>query len=467
MPNSFALIVLALWPLVTILIFRRLEIGRAVIWSLLLAYLFLPPPPAMFDFPMMPALSKETLPSISAFLVALAMRGRDLRLLPRSSLAKLLMVVFVVSPLATVLTNDEPVVWGRVVLPALRLTEGIALMVNQAMLLMPFVLAQNFLGRARDQRDILIALLLAGLVYSVLMLVEVRLSPQLNVWVYGYFQHIFEQMVRADGYRPIVFLYHGLWVAVFALMAVAAAAALFRETQGRLRGYLLMATGYLWVVLVLCKSLAALAYSLVLVPLILFSGRLLQFRVAALLAILAVGYPVLKGNGFIPADFLLEQAAAIDQERAGSLEFRFDNEDVLMERAYEKPVFGWGSWGRNHVHDPVSGQILTVTDGRWVITIGVFGWVGFFAEFALLALPLFILAGRSFKRPDMARISPWLGPLALILGFNLFDLLPNATITTLTWLLSGAMLGALDRGIFRRASDAPPPRGADGLRSIM
>ncbi|KPP84558.1 MAG: O-antigen ligase like membrane protein [Rhodobacteraceae bacterium HLUCCO07] len=444
MPNTLAYLVLALWPLVTIFIFLRLEIGRAVIWSLLLAYLFLPPPPAMFDFPMMPPLSKETLPSISAFLMAWAMRGRDLKLLPKSVAARALMVVFVVSPMATVLTNDEPVIWGPVVLPSLRLLEGIALMVNQAMLLMPFVLAQNFLTRESDQRDILVALLLAGLVYSVPMLVEVRLSPQLNTWVYGYFQHIFEQMIRDGGYRPIVFLYHGLWVAMFALMALAAAAALFREADGRPKGYLMIATGYLWAVLVLCKSMASIAYSLVLVPLILFGGRLMQFRVAALLALLAVGYPVLKGNGLIPSDFLLEQATAVDPERARSLEFRFDNEDVLMERALEKPAFGWGSWGRNHVHDPVSGRVLTVADGRWVITIGVFGWVGYFAEFALLAWPIFILAARGFKGLDVARVSPWLGPLALILGFNLFDLLPNATITTLTWLLSGSMLGHLE-----------------------
>lgn len=33
-------------------------------------------------------------------------------------------------------------------------------------------------------------------------------------------------------------------------------------------------------------------------------------------------------------------------ERAHSLEFRFQNEHLLVERALESPVFGWGGWNR-------------------------------------------------------------------------------------------------------------------------
>lgn len=444
MPNAIAYLALAAWPLVTIAIFRKLDVGRAVIWSLLLAYLFLPPPPAEFDFPLMPPLNKQTLPPVVAFVMCLLMYGGQIRLFPRSHMAKILMLLFVLSPFATVLTNDEPVFWGRVGLPALRLVEALALMVRQAMLLLPFIMGMNFLARERDQRNFLIALFGAGLVYSLLMLIEVRLSPQLNIWIYGYFQHYFGQMVRFGGFRPIVFLYHGLWVAFFALMVLVAAAALFRAGTGRLRAYAMLATGYMWVVLVLCKSVASIAYSLVLVPLVVFGGRRLQFQVAALLGFLALAYPALRGAELIPVDWLVEKAASFDTERAASLDFRFDNEGVLLERAREKAIFGWGSWGRNHILDPVSGLILTVTDGRWVITIGVFGWVGFLAEFGLLVWPLLILAGRSFGSAGNTGTSPYLGAIALILGFNMFDLLPNATITTLTFLMSGMLLGHVE-----------------------
>ena len=460
-PNTLAYLVLALWPLVMIWMFRKMEPGRAIIWSLLLAYLFLPPPPAGFDPPLMPPITKETLPPVVAFVLVFLMRGRELRLWPRSNVAKILMAVFVASPMATVLTNAEPIFFGQVGIRGLRVTEGIALMVQQAMLLLPFILARNFLSEEGGQRDLMIALVIAGLIYSLLMLIEVRLSPQLNLWVYGYYQHYFAQSIRFGGYRPVVFLYHGLWVAFFALMVLAAAAALFRGESGRLRGYGMLATGYMWGVLFLAKSLGAMIYSVALVPLIVFGGRLLQYRAAALLAFLALAYPALKGLHMVPADWLVEQAAAIDADRANSLEFRFDNEQVLLDRAELKPVFGWGSWGRNQIHDPVTGQITTVTDGRWVITIGVYGWVGFIAEFGLLAWPLLLLAWQStgLGREDV--VSPWLGPLALMLGFNLFDLLPNATITTLTFLMAGALLGYLEQWAPGRVRQRP------GLRSVM
>lgn len=462
MPNALSFLVLAAWPFVTIGIFGKLPVGRAVIWSLLVAYLFLPPPPAGIDPPLMPPLTKETLPSMSAFVVAFVLYGSKMTMLPRSWPARILMITFVVSPFATVLTNQEPVFFGRVGLPGLRLFEGLALMINQFMLLMPFILAYNFLAKVKDQRDLLIAFLGTGLVYSLLMLIEVRMAPQLNIWIYGFFQHQFSQAIRFGGFRPFVFLYHGLWVAFYALMVLAAVAALWRgEKKGRFKTFCLGATGYMWVVLFLCKSMASFLYSMVLIPLIVFFGRNTHYRVAAVLAFLAVAYPLAKGMGLVPTQYLLDQAAAFDAERSRSLEFRFMNEDVLLDRAYEKPLFGWGSWGRNHIHDPYTGNILTVTDGRWVIVIGVFGWVGFLAEFVLLAWPIFILAARSFVLTRDDEVSPWLGPLALILAFNLFDLLPNATITTLTWLISGAMLGYLEQGMERFRRDK------EHLKSVM
>src|SRR5690606_38002774 len=103
----------------------------------------------------------------------------------------------------------------------------------------------------RAQREILVALMVAGLAYSMPMLVEIRLSPQLNVWVYGFFQHGFDQMIRYGGYRPIVFLEHGLWVAFFALMAFCSALALARLAPPEERMRRMVVAIYLGVMLVL------------------------------------------------------------------------------------------------------------------------------------------------------------------------------------------------------------------------
>ena len=467
MPNLFAFLTLALWPIASALLFRRLPAGRAIFASLLVAYLFLPPPPAGFDFPLLPPLTKETIPNLVMILACLILYRGQIRLMPESMLGKLLVVVFVCSPLGTVLTNAEPVFFGNLGLPALKLREAFSTMIQQGMLIAPFLLARNFLNAPEDQRDMLRYLFIGGMVYSVLMLIEVRLSPQLNIWVYGFFQHNFEQMVRFGGFRPIVFLYHGLWVSFFAMMAVVAAFALARGavTRGAV-GYWLAAV-YLTVILILSKSLGAILYGLFLIPLVIaFSGRN-QVRIAVLLAFIALSYPVLKGADLVPQEALLQQAERIDAERANSLRFRFQQETILLERAEAKPVFGWGLWGRNHIWDGATSSILTVTDGRWIFIIGVLGWVGFLAEFGLLALPIFMMWRQAVSNPHSG-LSPWIGPMCLMLGINLIDLIPNATLTPLTWLLAGSILGyaeAFSKQTHPAVAAVQPAR--PGLRTIL
>ncbi|MCP5037829.1 MAG: hypothetical protein GY945_09550 [Rhodobacteraceae bacterium] len=451
MPNILASFMLAIWPLVALVLFRRLRPAQAVVWTLLAGYLILPPPPAAFDFPLFPPFNKVTIPSLSAFLLVIVTTRQNVRLIPQSRLAQALLLIYVLSPFATYATNTDPVFYGTVGLPGMRFVEGIALLVQQAMLAMPFLLGAALLAGKDGLRTIAIALFAGGLVYSLPMLIEVRLSPQINNWVYGYYQHIFGQSVRFGGFRPLVFLDHGLWAAFYAMTAFTAALALFRSELGRANGKYLLAAGYLGLVLVLCKSVGAALYGLLLMPLLLFLGVKWQLRLAAVLAVLSFAYPVLRGADLVPVEAMVEQAAKFDENRAASLKFRFDNEDILFERALRKPAFGWGSWGRNHILDPISGNIQTVTDGRWIITLGVFGWLGFVAEFGLLTLPIIALWHQARRRGS--KLPLLTGPLALLLAINIVDLLPNATLTPLTWLIAGALLGTADR---MRESYSPP-----------
>ncbi len=460
MPNILALLMLAIWPLVALVLFRRFSPAQALVWTLLAGYLLLPPPPAAFDFPLLPPLNKATIPSLAAFAMVVFFLRDKVSLWPDSRLAQGLLLVFVLSPFATFATNTEPVFFGVVGLPGLRFVEGIALMVQQAMLVLPFLLARALLADAEGQRVILLALMIGGLAYSLPMLIEVRLSPQLNYWVYGYYQHQFGQTLRFGGWRPLVFLEHGLWAAFFTMSAFVAALALFKGESSRRAGAYMLAALYLGFILLLSKSMGAVLFGAMLLPLVLFLGLKWQIRLAGLLALMVLAYPLLKQVDLVPAQAIVEQAARVSQERANSLDFRFDNEDILFERAQQKPLFGWGSWGRNHILDPVSGFLLTVTDGRWIITFGVFGWLGYIAEFGLLTLPLLML-WRQATRPG-AKIPVLVGPMALLLAINLVDLIPNATLTPLTWLIAGALLGAAEKAHKTYASPKP-----DKMRTIL
>lgn len=440
MPNSLAYIALVLWPVVVVVLFRRLPVERALIWSILGGYLLLPPVAAI-DLPAVPALDKMSIPALSAYVVVTRMLGISVPLIPTGRLARLLLGVFVLAPFGTILTNPEVIpVAGHGVLPSLRLYDAISIIAFQAFVILTFALARSLLASAAALREILIALVVGGLGYSLPMLLEVRLSPQLNIWIYGFFQHSFEQMMRQGGFRPIVFLQHGLWVAFFAMTSVLAAVSLLREAPAADKARLALASAYLFVVLVLCKSIGSLVYAAALAPLVLMIGQRWLLRIAMAMAVLALSYPVLRSSGLIPAEDLVRLAASYSAERAQSLEFRFANEAVLLNHAFEKSWFGWGGFGRNQIYDIFTGRSLTVADGRWVIVLGMYGWVGYVGEFGLLALPLVLLWRRAERLPPGTMAAP-LGALAVIHGVNMVDMLPNATLTPMTWLIAGALLG--------------------------
>src|SRR5690606_6613928 len=97
--------------------------------------------------------------------------------------------------------------------------------------LIPFYLGRAIL-RTREDAAILFKVLIAyGLVYVPLMLFEMKMSPQLHNWIYGYMPNAFGHAVRGDGYKPTVFLNNGLAVATFMLATVIAASALHRARK--------------------------------------------------------------------------------------------------------------------------------------------------------------------------------------------------------------------------------------------
>lgn len=453
MPNAIATLALVAFPAIAVWLFVRLPPGRALLAVLISGYLFLPPPPAGFNFPLIPPLTKETIPSITALLICLVMYRGQLVFLPSHRLGRILLLLFVFSPFGTVLTNMDPVQFGGFSLPALRPRQALGQALNQFLLAVPFLLARNFLRTGDDIRDLMWGIMLAGLAYSLPMLLEVRLSPQLNIWIYGYFQHVFDQMIRGDGFRPIVFLYHGLWAAFLLMTTVLAAVSIARGKAGRAALPWWGVAAYLGLVLILCKSMASILYAAALAPVIILLGLRMQMRVAVLLACLVLAYPVLKTADLIPEERLLAAAESVSANREASLRFRFDNENVLLDRAMERPVFGWGTWGRNQIYSD-SGERLTTTDGRWIITLGVYGWAGFIAEFGLLLLPVFLVWWRVGRAPDVP--APILGGAMLILAVNTLDMVPNATLTPMTWLFAGALLGyAEQRQTVRRQVPVP------------
>lgn len=474
MPNAIAYLTLFGFPLLAYLLFRMLPPARAVIWTILIGYLALPPVPTVADIPLLPVLTKIEMPSLAALLMLLWFHGLRWLAFPRSKIVLTLAVLYCISPIATVLANTEAIHTGFYTQQALRVTEIPSIMVSKFLFLLPTILAFGVLNKPGHLKDLLIAMLIGMAFYSIPMLLEIRLSPQINVWVYGFFQHEFAQMIRGNGFRPIVFLYHALWVAFLTLTVAIAALALYRHSEGDdpleggVRHFSLhplailgavmkksprsiyLALGiYFTILLVLCRSYGAIIYGMALLPLVLMASPRTQITVAFSLAVLVATYPLARATGLFPAYELVEIARDINPIRAQSLEFRFQNEDLLMERASEKWWLGWGTWGRNMPIYGLTGEFLTVSDGRWIITLGQFGILGFVAEMGLFLFPIF--AGFAYVlRGGMVGMSPYIPALLLISAVNAVDMLPNATITPLSFLFTGALLRHLEQVPERR-----------------
>ena len=62
--------------------------------------------------------------------------------MPQSPLARLLLAVFVFSPVLTTVTNTAPVFFGQIGLPGLSPKDGLALVVQHMIVIMPFLLAR-------------------------------------------------------------------------------------------------------------------------------------------------------------------------------------------------------------------------------------------------------------------------------------------------------------------------------------
>jgi len=424
--------------------FAMMPARVACICSILAADMFLP---AKFniDLPLIPPVDKDIIASLSALVACLIFRPKLLTQKAPGSRYNWLFALLIAGSLLTVLTNGDPLQYG----PTWLVGETLHDFLSDAILLLltwwtPFFLGRKLFNRIEDVRILLSALVIGGLIYSFFIFIEIRLSPQLNMWVYGYHQSDFIQTIRFGSYRPKVFMRHGLNVALFILVAVLAAGALKRAKLrlGMGMGFLgvAWAGGYLTMVLILCRSSGALVYGLILLPMLLWARSRLQSNVIMTVSIALFAYPLLRSYGLVPVEKIAEFfSSLLGADRAQSLSFRFENETLLLNRAVERMWFGWGGYARSFPHDGATGQRIAVVDGTWIGVLGASGLVGFISTFGLLLLPILLTAWRLRAFVGKQRFVA-VGVLVLGLVY-VIDLIPNSGVGPYLNLIIGCLAG--------------------------
>lgn len=454
-------IVLLIWPVVAICIMASKGMATGVIWATVLGYLFLPDS-FNVNLPGLPPYSKYTAVSLGLALGVMLFARRINEDKPiytdgfANTVFLALAILLVTSPMGTFLDNRGVLVTGGTVRSGLSFRDVISTVSQMGIVLVPYYVGRRWLATPEQQARLLTALVIMAMIYSLLAMYEARMSPQLNRTFYGYFPHSWAQHLRG-GYRPVVFLRHGLWLGFLLLTMILASCAMSRQDPERRALYLLAA---LWLlpVLFLSRNLGATMLAVIFAPVVLFLSTSMQARIAAVIAVIFLSFPALRQAEVLTFDGFVSQVEKAAPERAASLQYRFDNEHDLLARAGEKPIFGWGGWARALVFDD-QGRNTSVQDGTWIIVLGERGWLGYIAYFGLITFPLLMLR-RTIRRKTL---EPATAGLAIITAVNLIYIIPNSTLSSIGWLTFGALAGYVQFDMRRAGQDDDPePEGGSG-----
>jgi O-antigen ligase len=286
----------------------------------------------------------------------------------------------------------------------------------------------------------------AGLVYSVPILYELRMSPMLHENVYGFLPRTdWSQNLRLGGYRPTVFMGHGLVVGFFMFLCTVAAVALHKAGRRKLWGNVPMSfvIAYMFLMLVLVKATAALLYAAAGFALIRFVSVKNQLRIYVVLALIVVSYPFSRITDIFPTKAILSAAGTFGADRVQSMEFRFDNEDILVLKGVERPIFGWGGFARERVYDAETGKDLVVQDGAWISLFGTHGTLGFACYYFILLAPIFATA-RRWRRVRDPVDRTLLTSLCFIVVVCAVNTLPNTSLPNLQFFFAAALATLLE-----------------------
>jgi hypothetical protein len=409
-----------------------------------------------FKIPLMPALDKHNLTYICSFIGCLLRCPARVTKLPKEKWLVACAFLALLGGALTGLTNTEALTFGAAVAPGMGIKDGLFVGINEVVPgCLAFYLGYMLFRGPRDIERLLVGLGIAGIVYCPFAILEMRLSPQLMGWVYGIDLGQWNQGFRWGGYRPMVFMNHGLTLARFFMVTTLALFVLAKTRRHLLGLPVRLLAWFHAVILVLCRSTGAIVLGLVGGTLILFAKPKRQLLVASILAISVFAYPWLRASNLFPVSDILGAAGTLDKDRSESLAFRFVNEDMLLARAREKILFGWGTYGRNFVSD-ASGSPISTVDGFWIITLGESGLAGLVVSFGVMLWPI-VWARRHFRKyRNQVTLYPLAG-LALILALVMVDLIPNGLWAHYPYLFAGILM--------RGAREWRPMESLDGIQS--
>ena len=360
-----AQLVMILWFPIVYLLFKSFPVYKAIIISFITSWLFLPVN-ATFVLTGLPDYERISATCYSIVVCIFLFRSQSHKNF-RFRWIDISVLIYCLVPFFSSLSNG------------LGAYNGLSLVLSHTIEYgLPYFLGRIYLSGAKQLYWVAKSILVSGMIYIPLCWIEIALSPILHRLVYGYTGTKLGQNIRYGGFRPTVFMRHGLSVGMWMMAATLIAFWLWQS--GLLKKIwnipIHIVSFILLVTLIGVKSTGAWAY-IIYALFLLFCVKYLRFSLPLLiLCVSIITYLFLTSTGQMDQALIDNITSFLsrifDPSRIESLQFRLDNEHILSEKALERPLLGWGGYGRNRVFEENSLGIfedITVTDSLWIIII--------------------------------------------------------------------------------------------------
>lgn len=310
----------------------------------------------------------------------------------------------------------------------------------------PYFAGRVYFFDGESLHALLLGIVIGGLLYVPLCLYEIRMSPQLSNIVYGFFPHDFIQHMRYDGFRPIVFLQHGLMVALW--MAISSTVAFWLWRQRLLcsfEGFILpvpVLVLSLTFTTLLCKSVNG-WFALVIGCGAYMVSRRAWISIALLLLIFTIpSYIALRSTDTIPVERVASVAEwLVDEERVESLSVRLKQENLFSAKAWNKKYFGWGGYERGWPTAPDTGEkLISMVDSLWVNTFSMYGLFGLVSLHLSMLLGPWLTLRAALSQSPQAQEIVYAPLLSLIVVLFMIDSLFNGMVGPIYIVISGALI---------------------------
>ena len=426
------------WIPLVLGLFARLKAHHAVIAGFLLAWMFLPQ--YDYELPGLPNYSKISAASYG-ILAGTFIFNRSAFAQFRPCVYDLPIALWCVAPFLSSISNGLGA-WDGLSASLGKVTSwGI-----------PYFIGRLYFDRTEALRDLCLGIFLGALIYVPFCLYEMVMSPRLHKQVYGWHPAQFGQSRRGSSWRPVVFMKHGLMAAMWmASGALAGVRLLASKNLGKRLPVIplpsLPAVATVVFLVFIFSSFGALALLVMGLGLIAVVTRLRRSWPMLLVVAIPILYMTTRGTGAWDGQNLIDASAALSsEERADSLAFRIKNENVLVQKALQQPLFGWGGWKRSFIFNE-NNVAVSVPDGLWVLAFGQNGLFGLTCLTMTLLLPQLLFLRRypasRWAEPAVAALVP----LSMMLGMFMIDNLFNDMFNPVMLLSAGGLTGLFLRRV--------------------